>query len=204
MKIYCDYVFLDTDERRRFAQVSHEYLIEQVQYNNAVSLSVNESGNGPSTKIETLRFNHPCKELVWVVQGSAENSYNFANGDSNDDDPIDWIKSAVLQLNNQDRFKRRDGTYFRCVQPYQHHTGAFLQNPATETGFIYVYSFAIKPEDHQPSGTCNFSRIDNTVLAMDINPSTLPGTPSLLLKVYAVNYNVLRIMSGMGGLAYSN
>jgi hypothetical protein len=203
MKVYCDYVFLDTDERRRFAQVSHEYLIEQVQYNNAVSLGASQTST--SNKIETLRFNHPCKELVWVVQSSAEDSYNFANASTLATQNPDWVKSAVLQLNNQDRFKRRDGTYFRCVQPYQHHTGAFQQNPQTETGFIYVYSFAIKPEDHQPSGTCNFSRIDNTVLALDVNQQNPELTgDSFLLKVYAVNYNVLRIMSGMGGLAYSN
>jgi hypothetical protein len=202
MKIYCDYIFLDTDERRRFAQVSHEYLIEQVQYNNAVTIT-----QGQST-LQTLRFNHPCKELIWVVQ-KADWSYDFSCTVAGEGDNIDWVKSALLQLNGQDRFKRREGTYFRCVQPYQHHTGAFLQGgnsgvgDAYETGFIYVYSFAIKPEEHQPSGTCNFSRIDNTVLSLDVNTSTTDNaTPTL--KVYVVNYNVLRIMSGMGGLAYSN
>ena len=98
--------------------------------------------------------------------------------------------------------KRREGSYFRCVQPFQHHTGGHQQadanNGATEPmGGMYCYSFGLKPEEHQPSGTCNFSRIDNAVLAINAENG---GT----LKVYAVNYNVLRIMSGMGGLAYSN
>ena len=108
------------------------------------------------------------------------------------------ISSAVLQLNGHDRFRQRDGTYFRVVQPYQHHTGGHKQDAAH--GHSYVYSFAIKPEEHQPSGTCNFSRIDNAVLTLDINEDGVGKQ----VRVYATNYNVLRIMSGMGGLAYSN
>ena len=118
------------------------------------------------------------------------------------------VKSALLQLNGHDRMKKREGSYFRCVQTLQHHTGghnqddgeggsAALADRKHPLGGMYCYSFGLKPEEHQPSGTCNFSRIDNAVLALDTSDS---GT----LKVYAVNYNVLRIMSGMGGLAYSN
>jgi len=160
-ELWCDYIYLDTDERRRFAQVSHEYLIEQVQHN----------GSGSSKGATELRFNHPCKELVMV-------------GDSN-------LTSVKLQLNGHDRMRQREAAYFRDVQVYQHHSGV----PAAG---VYVYSFALKPEEHQPSGTCNFSRIDNAVL------TTASTSTSGTLDVYAVNYNVLRIMSGMGGLAYSN
>ena len=170
LAVWCDYIFLDTDERRRFAQVSHEYLIEQTQFSN--KLSASEGTN----QIE-LRFNHPVKELVWKLLG-----------------PNMEVKDALLQLNGHDRFKRRDGAYFTKVQRYQHHTGS--QNAA---GYLpHVYSFALKPEEHQPSGTCNFSRIDNAVLNFTAPANTLN------ISVYAVNYNVLRIMSGMGGLAYSN
>jgi len=200
VSIYCDYVFLDTDERRRFAQVSHEYLIEQVQYNNAESISA-----GATTYQSELRFNHPVKELVWSVKLAGAEPFNyFANASE-----LDTVQDALVQLNGHDRFKRREGTYFRCVQPYQHHTGANNQvgaalAGATGTGLyggFYVYSFALKPEEHQPSGTCNFSRIDNAVLNLSLQTSvSAVGT----LKVWAVNYNVLRIMSGMGGLAYSN
>ena len=185
--VFCDYIFLDTDERRRFAQVSHEYLIEQVQYSNALNLS---SGN---TQHE-LRFNHPVKELLWSAQTTANKDKNFNYFGGSD---ADMINTALLQLNGHDRMKKRDGTYFRCVQPYQHHTGADGQDGASEFGGYYCYSFGLKPEEHQPSGTCNFSRIDNAVLSLN---ASADGQ----LKVYAMNYNVLRIMSGMGGLAYSN
>ena len=212
--VWCDYIFLDTDERRRFAQVSHEYLIEQVQFSN--SLSVN-SGSLPTTTQQELRFNHPVKELVWLIDPSnTVTSFNTYLQSS----------TALLQLNGQDRFKRRTGDYFTKVQRYEHHTGAgrtFATNAFNNAGspanpdfrtafpYVHVYSFALSPEQHQPSGTCNFSRIDNAVLNIEFLSAgpgydTIPnGIPSgTVLKVYAVNYNVLRIMSGMGGLAYSN
>ena len=107
------------------------------------------------------------------------------------------VVTAKLQLNGQDRFSEREGTYFDLVQPYQHHT----RNP--DTG-INVYSFALRPEEHQPSGTCNFSRIDNATLQLILSNATVEGTKTAKVRVYATNYNVLRIMSGMGGLAYSN
>jgi hypothetical protein len=196
MSIYCDYVFLDTDERRRFAQVSHEYLIEQVQYNNAESISANAS-----TYQSELRFNHPVKELVWWVKNNSYAPFNYFGDDGGDE--VDQVSDCLIQLNGHDRFKRREGTYFRCVQTYQHHTGGHNQSSDTTddvTGGMYVYSFGLKPEEHQPSGTCNFSRIDNAVLNLTLKSSIASST----LKVWAVNYNVLRIMSGMGGLAYSN
>ena len=177
--VFCDYIFLDTDERRRFAQVSHEYLIEQVQFSNKQAASANQS-----TQTE-LRFNHPVKELVWVVSNNGQ----YVS-----------VDDALLQLNGHDRFKRRAGSYFNTVQRYQHHSGASEVDCAINSGladYAHVYSFALKPEEHQPSGTCNFSRIDNAVLNLS------HGTGGSL-GVYAVNYNVLRIMSGMGGLAYSN
>ena len=177
VSVWCDYVFLDTDERRRFAQVSHEYLIEQVQFSNELSVS------GTSTQHE-LRFNHPVKELLWTVNNGTTDI---------------TVNDALLQLNGHDRFKRREGKYFTKVQRYQYHSGADDQADGANKSVPHVYSFALKPEEHQPSGTCNFSRIDNAVLNM-AHANTAAGK----LRVYAVNYNVLRIMSGMGGLAYSN
>jgi hypothetical protein len=209
--VWADYIFLDTDERRRFAQVSHEYLIEQVQYSNALTIAA-----AATTTQHELRFNHPVKELVWLVDPSSSvttfDGYLISS-------------TALLQLNGQDRFKRRSGDYFTKVQRYEHHTGAgrsyvlnALTGAAGNPNFntvlpnTHVYSFALKPEEHQPSGTCNFSRIDNAVLNLEfLGPSSSSAIPSstipaggAVLKVYAVNYNVLRIMSGMGGLAYSN
>jgi hypothetical protein len=361
--LYVDYVFLDTDERRRMAQNPHEYLIEQLQFTG------DESVGSSSNKIK-LNFNHPCKELVFVVQPDANVDYcsSFLKGtplnaalgaqpfnytdaldalvnsiaafsgplglylddtgqngngafidqstgmfqdpgaDSNNAvgiqwgnvGPFDWIESgdkantgftnpvqafggaggmealkytsngyvdsttglpytgaltnkivgnssvwdpnctipglsvpfpvskipdsgvsdagafvmaetalnlhcwgqnpvvtAKLQLNGQDRFSEREGTYFDLVQPYQHHT----RNP--DTG-INVYSFALRPEEHQPSGTCNMSRIDNATLQLVLSTNAIGGDATAKVRVYATNYNVLRVMSGMGGLAYSN
>ena len=342
--LYVDYVFLDTDERRRMAQNPHEYLIEQLQFTG------DESVGSSSNKIK-LNFNHPCKELVFVVQPDANVDYcssflkgtplNHALGaqpfnytdaldalvnsigafsgplgvyldsagaadgnaafidqttgmfqdpgaDTNNAvgiqwgnvGPFDWIEGAMpggeftnpvvdagthdegvptginviqgassvwhpdctipgmsvpfpiskipdsgvsdagafvmaetalnlhcwgqnpvvtakLQLNGQDRFSEREGTYFDLVQPYQHHT----RNP--DTG-INVYSFALRPEEHQPSGTCNMSRIDNATLQLVLSTNAIGGDATAKVRVYATNYNVLRVMSGMGGLAYSN
>jgi len=334
--LYVDYVFLDTDERRRMAQNPHEYLIEQLQFTG------DESVGSSSNKIK-LNFNHPCKELVWVVQPDANVDYcaslecgtnlfsalgaqpfNYtdaldalpnalhafsgpqsaadgatANAGSNhgfinanglfetmgaadttnahlwaadqtantvgltpaevksdtaaqyraggtavEVGEVDngqgqgftgavnevageakgaprsnvsdagafvlnetslkmhcWgenpVVTAKLQLNGQDRFSEREGTYFDLVQPYQHHT----RSP--DTG-INVYSFSLRPEEHQPSGSCNFSRIDNATLQLVLSNNTVAGTSTAKVRVYATNYNVLRIMSGMGGLAYSN
>jgi len=172
--LFCDYIYLDTDERRRFAQVSHEYLIEQVQEESKAS-----GGN------MDINFNHPVKELIWtgtpVVATGASTPVAIGTND------------FYLKLNGHDRFAKRDYRYFTRTQIWQHHTG---YGGTTVSDSIGVYSFALKPEEHQPSGTCNFSRIDNAQLIED------GGSTSLV--VYAVNYNVLRIMSGMGGLAYSN
>jgi len=291
--LYIDYVFLDTDERRKMAQNPHEYLIEQLQFTG------DESVGSSSNKIK-LNFNHPCKELIWVVQPDANVDYcssleggtvlyktlgaqpfNYTDaidalpnaihafGGPNETASGDFITSAglfdmagaadvyvgtsaewgaasgsvpagasnifnsavppisgsfvsdagtfvlaetaldmhcwgenpvvtaKLQLNGQDRFSEREGSYFDVVQPYQHHT----RNP--DTG-INVYSFALRPEEHQPSGSCNFSRIDNATLQLILSSGTVAGTATAKVRVYATNYNVLRVMSGMAGVAYSN
>ena len=298
--LYVDYVFLDTDERRRFAQNPHEYLISQLQFTG------DESVGSSSNKIK-LNFNHPVKELIWVVQpdtnvdycssllcdatlykvlgaqpfnytdaidalpnaihafggphavddghyidarglfedSGADDAYfpdnytgywpypepnlvgpgNTSNLSSSDPIPgsaqtprkpvlhnstvsdagtfvlaetsIDmhcWGQNPVvvakLQLNGQDRFSEREGSYFSWVQPYQSHTRC------PDEG-INVYSFALRPEEHQPSGTCNFSRIDNATLQLVLSNATVEGTKTAKVRVYATNYNVLRIMSGI-------
>jgi len=284
--LYIDYIFLDTDERRKMAQNPHEYLIEQLQFTG------DESVGSSANKIK-LNFNHPCKELIWVVQPDANVDYcaSLENGSVlfktlgaqpfNYTDAIDALPNAIhafggpaetagmnsvitasglfqmagagdvqnisatsdwdsatnyapfdpanggnptgsyvsdagtfvlsetaldmhcwgenpcvtakLQLNGQDRFTEREGSYFDVCQPYQHHT----RNP--DTG-INVYSFALRPEEHQPSGSCNFSRIDNAVLQLVLSSGTVAGTATAKVRVYAVNYNILRVMSGMAGV----
>jgi hypothetical protein len=174
--LWVDYIFLDTDERRRFAQLSHEYLIEQLQFTGEESVTASTANR------VKLNFNHPVKELVWVLSDSANDDF----GD------FKAMTDAKLQLNGHDRFAARAGAYFSTVQPFQHHTNVpIISN-------INVYSFALRPEEHQPSGTLNMSRIDNATLAVTTASSTNR------IRVYAHSYNVLRVMSGMGGLAYSN
>ena len=209
--LWVDYIFLDTDERRRFAQLSHEYLIEQLQFTGTES--INDSATSIKPK---LSFNHPCKELVWFCASSHSatkatinnNWVNYSTGtneyaagnselfkETSAITSTNPIKTAKLVLNGNDRFSARPGSYFNLIQPFQHH-----ENIPSNSG-INVYSFALKPEEHQPSGTLNMSRIDTAVLNLDVTSSMI-GSKNL--HVYAVNYNVLRILSGMGGLAYSN
>jgi hypothetical protein len=190
--LWVDYIFLDTDERKRFAQQSHEYLIEQLQFTGGENIN-----NNSSMKAMKLVFNHPCKELVWFVKSNNANTYwnNFSTEYTNNFQELgeNPVTKAKIQLNGNDRFTERPGTYFSLVQPYQHHENT----PTQYHNGINVYSFALKPEEHQPSGTLNMSRIDTAVLSVS---SSIEGT----ISIFAVNYNVLRILSGMGGLAYSN
>jgi hypothetical protein len=322
MALYLDYVYLDVDERRRFAQESHEYLIDQLQFTGQQTITTS------SARID-LTLNHPIKELVWVFQDARKtdcgSTTTLSTGYTQPFSYDDIVNRARLQINGQDRFDERYGDYFWKVQPYQHHTGggfwptknaqsianalsvsgtvpsvsasfsittvgagtskaytgltglivpgmvisgsgatgysvivtsnapssatagtitctSFTSTASTYTaGYstsgsqnlgasgaitstgtlttaaqtyqaanpINVYSFAISPEEHQPSGTCNFSRIDNATLVFDSIASGAAGTfPSKSFpynfRIYAVNYNIFRIMSGMGGLAYSN
>ena len=206
--IYIDYIYLDTEERRRMAQESHEYLIEQTQFNEDVGIT------SYNNRID-LTFNHPVKELVWVVQPSEYTNCKMAQGlraSPHRLQPFSYDRSVVykqwIQINGQDRMDYRYGDYFNKVQMYQHHTGGvgYYTDFNTQDG-IYMYSFALKPEEHQPSGTCNFSRIDTATLVMEIDGGITLNPDqdkSLDVRVYAVNYNILRIMSGMAGLAYSN
>ena len=345
-----DYVYLDSEERKRFAQASHEYLIEQLQYTGVESLS------GANNKYR-LNFNHPCKFLAWVphmsrhlngsqwlaygengdwsvardtfaklialsaqktlavaadgkvtahsthttgsfaldstfatttaplppalkalfekvdvhvlnavvdtssaelgdtvsltlnnlsvlrneltmedlslnvedvlsvvlkdapaanktaiqsfidvVAVNVQDQFNYGNYVDGTDNPV---YNGRLQLNGHDRFQDRDGNYFNYVQPYQH----FSNTPCDG---VNVYSFALKPEDHQPTGSCNFSRIDNATLIVDCGQKNRAFTSNgfksrngvlsdgSVLNIYTVNYNVLRVMSGMAGTAYSN
>ena len=220
-----DYVYLDTDERRRFAQQSHEYLIEQLQF------SGDQQYTSQSVNID-MTLNHPIKELVWVTQWSAYLDCTDA-AQVPTLHPIstqDFVDEAQLQLNGQERIEFRRGEYFNSVQVHQHHTGAGEIFPFVSAidqvnygSGVYFYSFAVKPEEHQPSGSCNFSRIDKATLYLKFRNDYTAGCDGLFgggqysfvqptggggapinVRIYAVNYNVLRVMSGMGGLAYSN
>jgi hypothetical protein len=207
-KLYCEYYFLDTVERRKFAQNAHEYLIEQVQFAGNQRLLINTSTT--QDNIFKININHPTKQLFWVHQrkdaGTGVNGVPFNDftreATSNplivpqlnvyQDSPL---RSGKLVLNGQDRFSIRAGEYFRLVQSFEHNT-------RIPNNYIYSYSFALRPEEHQPSGACNFSRIDNAQWEFSLEPYASTKNP--VFTLYGLNYNVLRIMSGMAGLAYSN
>jgi hypothetical protein len=193
-KLYVDFVFLDAEERRRFAGAPHEYLVEQLQF--VGDEAVNE--NALNRKI-TLSFNHPVKELLVVYVPASSYAVDTRSGNSIFDYNVpsypaeDVFVSMKLLLNGHDRFSERPGSYFRLVQPYQHHTRV----PSKK---VYAYSFALTPEDFQPSGSCNFSRLDTAQLAVQLSPNITQGR----VKVFALGYNVLRIASGLSGLAFAN
>jgi hypothetical protein len=185
------YVYLDIEERDRLSMGSFEQLITQVQ-------SYNITSNSPQVRLG-LNFNHPVIELIWGIkrtcQSAVNNHFNYAGAGL--EDPI---KAVSLKLNNLPRFSPKEGRYFRLVQPYQCHTNI----PST---YVYSYSFALHPEDAQPSGSCNFSRIDNIELTFEMQDGvggTNGGSTDVQVIVFARNWNVVRYRDGLGGLAFSN
>jgi hypothetical protein len=207
IRLYGDYVHLDVEERRRFVANTHEYLIEQVQYTSKISIPA-----GNTTAIIPLEFNHPLREIAFVLQRDAMETYNeWFNFSSTSIQEVgarrDMLQQAVLQLDGYDRFEIRDAGYFRFVQPYQHHTNV----PTNQ--FIYTYCFALRPEELQPSGALNASRIDTMKLLIALRPDPslliLPGNPNYVpprgnshIRVYATNHNVLRVVNGFAGLLF--
>ena len=197
MQLWGDYVFLDIEERRRFVANSHEYLIEQVQY--TPSIGLNPSINTIPIRVE---FNHPIREFIFILQKNVMESYhewfNYSSlAISEAGRRTDLLTSAVLQLDGQDRFEERDAGYFRLVQPWQRHT--VIPNE----DYLYLYSFALRPEELQPTGSMNASRIDNIIWQLTMNQTTTPARGNCSARVYATNHNVLRVVDGFGGLLFT-
>ena len=200
-RLWADYIFLDMEERRNFAQTSHEYLIDQLQF--AGDEFIKQSQNAVS---KVLNFNHPTKELYWVHVRNDYEQTNILTGNQQlnyalqtlytNNTNVETFNEGVVQLNGIERFERRPANYFRLVQNFQFHTRYSTKN-------IYTYSFALFPEKQQPTGTCNLSKITTSVLYLDYSGID-NSQNSMILKVFGVNYNVFRIMSGMAGLAFSN
>ncbi len=195
--LWGDYVYLDVEERRRFVSVAHEYLIEQIQYTSHISL--------PAATVQTsvpIEFNHPVREFLWVLQTQTaldnHEWFNFSSlSISETGIRTDLLDTAVLQLDGYDRFQVRDAPYFRLVQAYQRHTTI----PSDD--FIYLYSLALRPEELQPSGSVNASRIDSIVLQISTRQDTVPQRPNCTIRVYAKNHNVLRVVDGFGGVLFT-
>jgi hypothetical protein len=185
-RVYGDYVFLDTEERRLYANLEHEYLIEQVQYSNPFVLHRNYT-------MTEIHFNHPIKELIWNYQlHNRQDTFDYWDGSGND-----LLEKFRIEFNGVNRINDMDAGYFRLVQPYYHHSGGHQQSKERQEGGYYTYSFAARPEQYQPSGSSNFSRIDRVILHHTVKEPCN-------MEIYAINYNVLRIIKGMAGVAYSN
>jgi hypothetical protein len=218
MMLWGEYVYLDVEERRMFVSNSHEYLIEQVQYTPPYSITGSQT-----TATISVEFNHPIKEFIFVAQRdemiNRNEWFNYSNRAIDEPIPsyvsaymnsnapagrLDLITSAKLQLDGYDRFMARGPQYFRLEQPYEHHTTTPVQS------FIYNYCFALRPEDVQPTGTMNASRIDSIVWQIQMNPVlSNPQIPSWQQRgnchivVYGHNYNVFRVINGFGGLLFT-
>lgn len=197
LMLWGDYVYLDVDERRRFVSSTHEYLIEQVQYTSLIPISP-----GASTGILPLEFNHPIRELYWYIQRDDMTRYheyfNYSSlGTFEVGTRKDILSNAVLQLDGFDRFQVRDAGYFRLVQPWQYHT------VVPEQYFLYSYSFALRPEDIQPSGSMNASRMDSIKLQITLDATLVNTLGTLHTRVYAINHNVFRIADGFGGVLFT-
>ena len=203
IQLYGEYIFLDKAERQRFAATSHEYLIEQLQYTPPQSVPCNVS-----TANVNLMFNHPCKAFYWVLQEDRFQQmnewFNYSNLEYSEITGVDinipllnsdLLSSAVIRLEGNDRFYPRDYRYFRIQQPYQYHTAI----PAYPL-FVYMYSFSLRPEEDQPSGSINCSRFNNITLNLTFNPVNV--SQNRTVRVYTQNYNVLRIIGGLGGVAF--
>ena len=197
MMLWGDYIYLDVEERRRFVSNTHEYLIEQTQYTSQIPIAP-----GASSGALRLEFNHPIRELFWYVQRDDMTRYheyfNYSSlGTFEVGNRTDMLSTALLQLDGFDRFQLRDAGYFRLVQPWQYHT------VIPEEYFLYSYSFALRPEDAQPTGSMNASRIDNIVLQVTINPNLVNAVGTLHSRVYATNHNVFRVADGFGGVLFT-
>jgi hypothetical protein len=201
IQLFGDYIFLDNPERQRLAATEHEYLITQLQYSPAQSIP-------PLVQTANidLTFNHACTEFIWTIQqnriADAREWFNYSNrlnagaGEAGVT-LTDPLESAIIRLDGMERFQRRFAPHFRITQPFQRHTVV----PAGANDYIYDYSFSLKPEEEQPSGTLNASKIDDIAINMAF-PAGQPSAYERTIRVYTQNYNVLRIVGGLGGLAF--
>jgi len=209
LMLWGDYIYLDSEERRRFVSSAHEYLIEQIQYTSPLSIS-----SGSTSASLRLEFNHPIREIFWFIQRSDMTRYHeFFNYSSlglyEQGTRQNILQDAVLQLDGFDRFQLRDAKYFNLVQPWQYHK--IIPN----NFYTYSYSFALDPESVQPCGSLNASRMDSIVLQVNLVPEVVTQNnildssgnttcpPTFYGRVYAINHNVLRIADGFGGVLFT-
>lgn len=221
---YVNYVYLDKEERTKFAVTNQEYLIEQIQFNQEIGIK------SPNIK-QKLALKHPCKAHYWVVQldcmtgpNTMNDLFNYTTSpihyprnhhltnvlnDHTDICPLDCtrmdnqkvfygtdiVNTAKLYMNGLERFPERGAHYFNLVEPYEHHFRAPIPG-------INVYSFSLNPEDHQPSSAADMSEIEDIFMQMKLKSIITPQNTAKI-RSYTINYNILRIFCNMGGLAFS-
>lgn len=196
--LYVNYIYLDTDERLKFARSNHEYLIDQIQFNQDINIK------SPNVK-QNLSLIHPCKSHYWIAQldsiigtGTINDIFNFTDSPLRYPDGRlygnDLILSASLLLSGRSRFSVRESEYFNYIVPYQCHYRGPIKG-------INVYSFCLKPEDNQPSSTCNMSKIDTISMEMKLR-NVISTINTCRIRSYTLNYNVLRVFFNLGGLAF--
>lgn len=198
-QLYVDMVYLDTEERRRMSSMEHEQLITQVQYLGDYTIAPGDTSMIKKIPLDGL--NHPIKELIFVYQGWQRYQRDAVNGNDlfnyyGTDVEEDTISNVRLTLNGTERMPPRSGQYFRQVQPYQHHT-------RVPTKHVMCYNFGLEPESRNPTGSCNFSRLEQASLNITLNQDVVDPNGGKI-KVYALGYNLLRYAQGLAGLAFTS
>jgi len=213
LRVYADYVFLDSPERLWFAKNPHEYVITQLQTQKSV---VTVDATNRNYKMY-MNLNHPVKNITWVLTpgDTTHGQFTCLPGDTLDNTAAP-IQSATIVIDGNERFATRRGNYFQTANPWLSMSGQPL------SAGIYTYNFGLHDRIGMTQrGTMNFSRVDNSMIkfttkaAVIDRPTHTQATTdetqtytdnSTLntLEIFAVNYNVLKIMSGMAGLAYAN
>jgi len=197
MQLYGDFIHLDIEERRRFVTNSHEYLIEQVQYTSSYPIE-----SSAQTVQIPMEFNNPIRELYWIVQRdmavNANQFFNYTNYTVGEYAASyqNLITTALIRIEGYDRFDIRNADYFRLVQPFQYHTVVPIND------YVYSYSFCFRPEDIQPSGSLNASRLNTITLQLELNTMVTPPRGTANVRIYALNHNILRIVDGFGGILF--
>lgn len=224
VQLFADVVHLDKEERSSLIETPLEYLIETVQRNTKVlSAARNQLGSRtpqlrgstltPNVVLESipLQLSMPVKELVWILQPEPSpavwcnlNRNRWLEFPNNEYDAsarpyVDLIQEATLRVGGQSIFENEKSAWFRLEQPIRYHTNVPVLNPQSDSKAIFLHSFAIRPEEYQPSGTLNFSAVDKAELILAVSR---PGKMYQVV-VFAWGYNVLRIQNGLGGLVYS-
>lgn len=191
--LYIDYVYLDNIERIKFARSNHEYLIDICQFDNEKTIF------NSNNKIK-IGYSHPTKELLirgqfdFMINEYYRDNFNFTTS-LNKNVASSLIKKILIKLNGFNRENDYDKNFYSYVQALQHHKSIPPKG-------LFLYSFSLNPFETQPSGSCNFSKIDD--ITIDISVDQVSYEKTAKIKIYGFSYNIFRIINGIGGIAFDN